>query len=176
MQEIEAKILEIDRSAVEQKLIQLGAHLAFTHEFFAIYFDDAAGNLRANKEVLRIRKEGTEQRMTFKAPSNETHAGINTREELDIAIGDFEMMRVILGRLGYQEGLKMRKYRTQYELGSVHIVIDTHIDDLAFIPPYLEIEAPTHELLLEACLALGFDTSHLLDWSAARVMEFYRNK
>jgi adenylate cyclase class 2 len=174
MQEIEAKILEIDVEAVKQRLSELGAHFDFSEEFFAIYFDDAAGRLGSQQQVLRLRKEG-DVRLTFKAPHPHTEAGIRTREELEVTVGDFEGMRVILGRLGYVERLKMRKVRTQYSVGDVHIVIDAHIDDLAYIPPYLEIEGPSHAALFEMAGKLGFAREDLIDWNAMRVMEWYRD-
>jgi predicted adenylyl cyclase CyaB len=176
MQEIEAKVLEIDRESIIAKLQSLGASFDFEDEFFAIYFDDASGGLARQQQVLRIRKEGKDIRLTFKAPHADTQAGIRTREELELPIGDFEMMRVILQRLGYEEYLKMRKIRTQYSLDGTHIVIDTHIDELAYIPPYLEIESPSHEALFQTAELLGIQRDQLIDWNAARVMAYYRDR
>lgn len=176
MQEIEAKILEINPTDVIARLLALEAKLDLEEEFFAIYFDDAASTLAAKQQVLRIRKEGSNYRLTFKAPDPLTQAGIRTREELEVEIGDFELMRTILQRLGYQEYLKMRKIRTQYSIGKTHVVIDRHIDDLAYIPPYLEIESPSHEELFATAALLGFSQSQLIDWNAARVMAYYREK
>lgn len=176
MQEIEAKVLEIDRETLINKLQALGATFDFEDEFFAIYFDDEDRRLSGKQQVLRIRKEGNDLRMTFKAPHADTQAGIRSREELELPIGDFEMMRVILQRLGYLEYLKMRKIRTQYSLDGTHIVIDTHIDDLAYIPPYLEIEAPSHEALFQMADLLGIRRDQLIDWNAAKVMEYYRER
>ncbi len=176
MKEIEAKVLDIQPAAILSKLEALGATFDFEDEFFAIYYDDAASTLAGKQQVLRIRKEGQELRMTFKAPHADTQAGIRTREELEVRFEDFEMMRLILQRLGYVEGLKMRKIRTQYSIGDVHIVIDDHIDDLAFIPPYLEIEAPSHDALFATAARLGIAREDLIDWNAARVMAYYRER
>ncbi len=176
MTEIEAKILEIDQAKLKTKLENIGAELSFEEEFFAVYFDDSSQTLGNKRQVLRIRKEGDEAQLTFKAPSKHTFEGINTREELEVKIGDFDMMRTILAQLGYTEGLSMRKIRTQYEWNDVHIVIDRHIDDLDFIPPYLEIEAPTHEMLLKAAKKMGFKQEQLLDWNAAKVKSYYERK
>jgi adenylate cyclase, class 2 len=175
MQEIEAKILEIDVEAVKRRLTGLGAQFDFSEEFFAIYFEDAEGGLGRQQQVLRLRKEG-DVRLTFKAPHPHVEAGIRTREELEVTVGDFEGMRIILLRLGYVEHLKMRKIRTQYTLGDVHVVIDAHIDELAYIPPYLEIEAPSHAAVFEMAGKLGFAQAQLIDWSAMRVMEWYRER
>lgn len=176
MKEIEAKVLEIDPAAIQAQLKALGAQFDFEDEFFAIYYDDAAHRLAGQQQVLRIRKEGKDLRMTFKAPHADTQAGIRTREELEVGIDDFEMMRTILQRLGYVEYLKMRKIRTQYSIGPVHIVIDAHIDDLAYIPPYLEIEAPSHDELFATADQLGIAREQLIDWNAARVMTYYQGK
>ena len=176
MTEIEAKILDIDLEKLKLKLASIGAQQSFEAEFFAIYFDDSATSLGHKRSVLRIRKEGEEAMMTFKSPSQVTVEGINTREELEVKIGDFEMARQILHGLGYHEVLSMRKIRTQFEWNDVHIVIDRHIDELDFIPPYLEIEAPTHAQLLKAAKKLGFKQEQLLDWNAAKVKAFYERK
>ena len=176
MKEIEAKVLEISPDEIKSKLEVLGAHFDFEDDFFAIYYDDADARLAGQQQVLRIRKEGKDLRMTFKAPHVDTQAGIRTREELEVSFDDFEMMRVILQRLGYVEYLKMRKIRTQYSIGKVHIVIDAHIDDLAFIPPYLEIEAPSHDELFAMADLLGIAREVLIDWNAARVMAYYQGR
>ncbi|MFM2377080.1 MAG: hypothetical protein RLZZ165_2177 [Bacteroidota bacterium] len=176
MQEIEAKILEIDPVEVIGSLKSAGAVLDFESEFFAIYFDDPSQRLAALQQILRIRKEGGKAVLAFKAPHPDTRDGIRSREELEVPIGDFDMMRVVLGRLGYVECLRMRKIRTQYTAGGIHVVIDRHIDDLSYIPPYLEIEAPSHQELFQMAGFLGFGRERLIDWNSAQVMEYYREK
>lgn len=176
MKEIEAKVLDIDVADLRSRLDRLGATLEFEEEFFAIYYDDPQGSLAQRQQVLRVRREGPDIRLTFKAPHPETEGGIRTREEIELPIGDFETMRTVLQRLGYEEYLKMRKVRTQYSLDGVHVVIDRHIDDLAYIPPYLEIEAPSHAALRETAGRLGIAQERLIDWNAAKVMAHYRDR
>lgn len=173
MKEVETKILEIDVAAVQARLQELGAVFEFEAEFFAIYYDDPSGSLASRYQVLRIRKEGDVSKLTFKAPDLESMHGDHSRDELELTIADFETMRHILQALGYVETLKMPKIRTQYALGNVHIVIDTHIDDLAYIPPYMEIEAPDFDTLYDTVKLFGFERL-MIDWSAARVMRYYK--
>ncbi|MEM9984178.1 MAG: CYTH domain-containing protein, partial [Bacteroidota bacterium] len=68
MEEIEVKILEIDRAQVEQRLKALGATLSFDGEMIALFFDFADRRIKSAGSVLRLRKEGDRSVLTHKRP------------------------------------------------------------------------------------------------------------
>lgn len=175
MKEIEAKILEIDRVALEARLRALGAVLEFTAPFGAVYFDLPDGQLRRQGQVLRLRREGEKSVMTFKRPiPSEVEVDVKVREEIEVVVEDYEATRKILEGLGYRPTLAMHKMRTQYRVGDAHVVIDRYTEDYAFIPEFIEIEAPSREALVELAVQLGYGPEQLLAWSAAELIAHYQ--
>lgn len=173
MKEIEAKVLEIDRAALEARLTAIGAVLEFTAPFRAVYYDTPDTALRGRGDVLRLRQEGEEVAMTFKRRLPSEDAGVKVREELEVKVSDYTTACRILEGLGYQPGLVMNKVRTQYAIGGAHLVIDRYVDDFAHIPEFVEIEAPSLELLHAVAAQVGFRPAQLLSWSASELIAHY---
>ena len=173
MKEIEAKVLEIDRTALEARLAAIGAVLEFTAPFRAVYYDTPDTALRGRGDVLRLRQEGEEVAMTFKRRLPSEDAGVKVREELEVKVSDYAVACRILEGLGYQPGLVMNKVRTQYAIGGAHLVIDRYVDDFAHIPEFVEIEAPSLELLHAVAAQVGYRPEQLLSWSASELIDHY---
>ena len=76
MKEIEAKILEVDRKEIEQKLRRIGAKFAGERTTTMTFFDSRENYLKKHKHAIRIRNEGKNNVMTFKefVPNNESHS------------------------------------------------------------------------------------------------------
>ncbi len=172
MNEIEAKILEIDRSAVEQKLNELGAQFEFDQEFYAIYYDTPDGQLRASGRTLRLRKEGERAVLTFKSKTG-PESGVLVRKEEESPVEDFEAVRKILAGLGYVSIQAMRKTRAQYALQGLHVVIDDYLDDHGHIPVFLEIEGPGIEAVEEGARLLGYEKGDLKALTAGDLIHHY---
>lgn len=173
MKEIEAKILEIDRQQVVEKLKELGAIEEFRKEFYAIYYDSQDRSLTSGGKVIRLRKEGEESVLTFKQRSKGAD-GIKVMDEYETAVDDFGAMQEILKGLGYISILGMRKERTQYQLENAHIVIDHMLDEHSYIPVFLEIEAGSLTAVEAIAGQLGFDREQLNSMSVADLAEHYR--
>ena len=175
MKEIEAKILEIDAEAIQSKLLAIGAIKAFETEFEAIYFDTPSTALRKADQTLRLRKEGDLSVLTFKGKAI-GNGLIKIREEHETKVEDLEAMQRILTHLGYNTSLRMRKTRIQYDLQDpkAHIVIDNYLDDYAYIPTFLEIEAPNQETVVTIAEQLGYSESDLNPMSAADLIRHYQ--
>lgn len=172
MKEIEAKILEVDRAAIEAKLKSLGAQFEFDEEFYAVYYDTPEGKLKAEGKTIRLRKEGDRQVLTVKRKA-ENEAGIKMREEHETGIKDYEQMENALAELGYIPVLKMRKQRTQYALMGAHVVIDDYTEDHVHIPVFIEIEGESREKLVEVAEALGYSESDLNPMNAFELIRHY---
>ncbi len=175
MKEIEAKILEIDRKQVLTQLMLLGAVEEFKKEFYAIYYDTPDRALTTSGKVIRLRKEGDVSVLTYKERSDSTE-GIKVMEEHESIVEDFEAVQLILSGLGYVPTLNIRKVRTQYQLGKVHIVIDEMLDDHSNIPEFIEVEAGSLEEVEEIAGKLGFDKSRLSNMSVADLADHYQKK
>ena len=122
-QEIEVKFFVRDLKRIEAGLLERKARLIQARIFERnLRFDLPDGGLRAKGEVLRLRQDA-ESRLTFKGAS-QIMEGIITRPELEFTVGDFEAARKLLEALGYRQVAVYEKFRTVYELGDCHIMLD----------------------------------------------------
>ena len=67
MTEIEVKVLEIDSVALKQKLTAIGAKQTFAGELRAMFYDFPEETITQKNDVLRLRKEGNQIMLTYKA-------------------------------------------------------------------------------------------------------------
>jgi len=77
-----------------------------------LIFDTPDRQLRNSRRLLRLREAGPKVTLTFKGPSDT--AKHKSREEREVHPGDFEEMRVILERLGYEVSFTYDKFRTEF--------------------------------------------------------------
>ncbi|RMG65195.1 MAG: CYTH domain-containing protein [Bacteroidetes bacterium] len=169
--EIEVKILEIDRTALEQRLEALGATRSFDGEMLAQFYDWPGRGLTQAGQVLRLRREGDVVQFTFK--EHISREGAKAMEEYETTVEDPAVVQKILRVLGLEAIKETRKFRTQYELGDAHVVIDDYQGELAAIPPFLEIEAPRLDRLYEVVALLGYQTTDCLNWSTYELVQHY---
>ncbi len=167
MKEIEAKILEIDRRAVETTVQKLGARKVFDGVIDFRYFDLPGGRLKDRGVVLRLRKKGAIGELTVKTNLMRT-VGAKTAKEIESSV-DFEKTKIILETLGFKETLKTKKHRIEYVLGDVHF----EIDKLPGIPWFLEIEAPSAKKILQTAKLLGFSKKDIKPWWLEDVKKHY---
>lgn len=112
-------------------------------------FDDENGNLKKNKQVLRLRDNGGTAILTYKSDKNSSD-GLADREEIETHVEDFERTRLILERLGYKIVFIYEKYRSIYSLRDTSIFIDhTPIGD------FVEIEGPDEEAIRQTAEQIG---------------------
>lgn len=171
MQEIEAKILEVDQSTLESRLKALGAHVSFDGEMHAWFFDWPDGRISEAGSVLRLRKEGADTVLTHKRPLPQT--GAKVMEETETQVADFEAMRQILAGSGLVVVKETHKFRRQYDLVDSHVVIDDYRGRLAHIPIFAEIEAPSVTRLNEIVAELGYAPDQALSWSTYDLVQHY---
>lgn len=154
-QEIEVKYYVRNLARVEQQLHVLKAHLLQPRTYEAnLRFDRPDGSLGQEGKVLRLRQD-ERVRLTFKGPSQGI-TGVLSRVEFETVLGDFETGRKILEALGYIPVATYEKYRSTYQLGNLHIMLD----ELPF-GDFVEIEGTDVNSLKRASKEL------VLDFSAA---------
>ncbi len=168
MREIEVKVLNIDRKAIEKKLCAMGAKKVFSGEVHALFFDERK-TLRSRRQTLRLRLMGNESYLTFKGfiPGTRT----KVRDEHEVKVADFQKTRKILEGLGYSVWLEMKKHRTSYTLGKVHVEFDKYHDHFSFVPEFLEIEGPTEREIFRMVRTLGFDKKDCKPWTILDVVK-----
>ena len=172
MTEIEVKILDIDRTAVEATLLAAGASLIFDGEMVADFWDDAAGSLTASKSLLRLRSEGDHSVLTFKQPLP-TQDGTKVMRETETIVSDAAAMREILRSISFSPKKTTQKRRTTYSLAGVLVLIDVYGGDMSYIPPFVEIEADSAEKVYSTAAALGFSREACLNWNTYDLMQHY---
>lgn len=152
-QETEVKFYVRQLEDVEGRLQALGARLIQPRVFEVnLRFDLPDGSLRRDRKVLRLRRD-EQVRLTYKGPA-QLNKGVLSRVELETTLGDFETGRDILEALGYVLVATYEKYRSTYELGGLHVMLD----ELPY-GDFVEIEGPDVAILQKASEELGLDFS-----------------
>jgi len=153
-QEIEVKFYVSDLPAIEARLLKMGARLLRPRcRELNLRFDTPSGDLKRAHRVLRLRRSDA-VRLTYKGPTD-TSQGVAARQEIELAVDDFEAAQKFLEALGYQVAVTYEKYRAAYELADAEILLD----ELPF-GNFIEIEAPTPQAIRAAAQKLG------LKWEA----------
>jgi adenylate cyclase class 2 len=148
--EIELKIPVHDPEALQSRLPQLGFHLVTPRTFeHNTLYDTPNRDLRARRQILRIRQYGTVCTVTHKrqpdqqAPVDTTRYKI--RVETETIVAEREALAEIFLQLGYTPAFIYEKYRTEWSHSTginseiaAHLVIDE-----TPIGNYAELEGPT---------------------------------
>jgi adenylate cyclase class 2 len=122
-EEIEIKFQVDDLRALARKLRDAGFHIVTrrTHEMNTLY--DLPGEvLRKRKELLRLRKYGSEWTLTYKAGKQTGRH--SSRKELETTVGDGKQMDLILRALGYSPSFRYEKFRAEWTDGEGQVVVD----------------------------------------------------
>ena len=122
-QEIEIKFRVIDLRQLARKLRRAGFRIITprTHEMNTLY--DLPGEvLRKRKELLRLRKYGSEWTLTHKAKKQSGRH--SSREELETSVSDGKRMDAILRALGYSPSFRYEKFRAEWSDGKGQVVVD----------------------------------------------------
>lgn len=178
-QEIEIKFRVADLRALAPKLRAAGFRLVTkrTHEMNTLY--DLPGQvLRKRKQLLRLRKYGTEWTITHK--SGTTRGRHSSRIELETNVADGETMDEILRALDYSPSFRYEKFRAEWSDGKGQVVVDhTPIGDFCEIegkPRWIDVTARKLGVQTEAYITKNYATL-FAEWkektkSAAEEMTF----
>jgi adenylate cyclase class 2 len=174
MEEIEAKILEINKQKVQTALLEMGARKTFDGEMEAYFYDFRDGSIIKAKNVLRLRREGDKVVLTYKYVAGTQEAKI--AQEYSVDVSDLAVMQKILEALGFILIETMQKHRTSYELEGTHFDIDHYQGRYGHIPEFMEIEAESTALIHKYAEALGFKPEECLPWSTVQLIEYYSKR
>lgn len=167
--EIEIKILEIDKQDLISKLKKLWAVFVFEKKLSTkrFFFED--------KDLFfRIRefedKDSQESFMTLKKSIPNDKAVTNM--ELETTIWNFEIMDNILSHLWFDNFITSSKIRTTYELNWVKF----EIDEIEWIPTFFEIEADSIDTIYKYVDLLWYEKSQICLLWEKEVREMYKDK
>jgi adenylate cyclase, class 2 len=167
--EVEIKFRVENARSLKRKLRTAGFHVVTprTHEMNTLY--DLPGELLRNKkELLRLRKYGSEWTLTHKAGKKTGRH--SSRVELETSLGNGKKMNLILRALGYMPSFRYEKFRAEWTDGKGQIVVDEMP-----IGNFCEIEGPPRWIDATA-KRLGVDPSDYITKNYAGLFLEWRSE
>lgn len=134
-----------------------------------ILFDSASGQLASSGQVLRVRRVGGRNVLTFKGPADYDGA-VKQRREIELEVSSSEKISELLHALGYAPWMRYEKQRESWMLGEVRVDLDhTPMGD------FVELEGPTGSLENTA-RRLGLDPSRAVPESYISLWRTFRRQ
>lgn len=187
--EVEWKILEVDKDRLVEKLVELGAkQIAKTlviSEFFETnqlsnqfnwlfsYSDNILNWLESNnllkwsKLKLRLRAINGKVEITYKWVSESKD--LQDRIELNLVVYNFYKAKSALEKLGFKLIIRNEKERISYELWDIRFDFDKYND----IPWIVEVESNSKEKVIQWAQILGYWEKDLKNLSISQLYEYY---
>ncbi|MFH0955016.1 MAG: class IV adenylate cyclase [Candidatus Micrarchaeota archaeon] len=171
MNEIEVKVLEINKMQVLARLKKLKAKKIFSGVLKTIYFDFPGRHLSKNGQVLRLRQTTAKTFLTFKTRLP-TQKSVSS-EEIEFEVSDWSDCQRFIRRLGFRPVLSYSKKRESYRLGKNRIELDKFLGAFKKIPLFLEIEATSEKQLFVTFSKLGFSKADAKAWHTGQLLAHY---
>lgn len=147
--EIEAKFLNQNHDEIRSKLKKLGAKCQFTTKLVhRTVFDFPDRRLSAQGSWVRLREEldGSVELMLKTVKTNE----IGATFEQPITVHSYDAAKQFLLSIGLEVKSEEESKRELWHLGNVEIMLD----EWPWVPPYIEIEAPSEGAVKEVASKL----------------------
>ena len=149
-QEIECRFLEIDKEALINKLLSLGAKDGGEEMLEEIIIYDSELKWRDEGKFVRIRRVGNKTKLSYKEHSSHT---VDGTYEIEFGIDDYKKAELFFEKIGLKPTRHQQKLRHTLKLNSVTFDIDTWPK----IPTYVEIEGESEEELKKAVALIGYN-------------------
>jgi adenylate cyclase class 2 len=162
--EIEVKFLEINKSALIEKLKSLDAQDLGEEVITEQIFYDQEKNWIKEHKFVRLRTTSKGTFLTYKHTEDRTAVGTL---EIEFQVTEPEKVKAFLEIMDLVMSREQEKKRHKLLLENVIIDIDTWPK----IPTYVEIEGPSEEAIKGVAEKLGFDWSKGVFGTAAHVIE-----
>jgi len=150
--EFEAKFYPINKKLIRSKLKKIGARLVQPETLTRIIAFNSKFNPAINCHYVRVRDEGNCITMSVKINAKENEK-LTDQKEIKVKVDDFDKTVEILERLSLHRSGNQEKLRETWQIDNVEIVIDTWPE----LETYIEIEAPSEELVKNTAEKLGLD-------------------
>jgi predicted adenylyl cyclase CyaB len=174
LNEVEVKILEINRQQAETKLLSFGAKRVSDGDIETLFYDFRDGSIGKAKGLIRLRNDGQRSILTFKKLLATQEAKV--ADEYEVFVSDQEDMKKILESLGLFTQRRMRKHRTSFLLDGARFDFDKYLDEYGYVPEFLEIEAKSIDAIHEYARLLGYKTKECRPWTTMDVIKHYSRK
>lgn len=155
--EIEAKFLHQNHDQIRQKLRALGATRKHPRRLMRrTVFDFPDRRLQRDGAWVRLREEldGSIELMLKRVAASE----LGQTFEQVVAVQNYEAAKAFVLAIGLQVKGEQESKREVWQLGDVEIMLD----EWPWVPPFIEIEAPSEQQVKDLAQQLG------LGWSDAR--------
>jgi adenylate cyclase, class 2 len=156
-QEVETKVLDIDKEEVESRLKELGAKLVVSRRLFVDWLHDPNWFTRdglgegEDPWFLRVRSDSLGKcEITWKARST-VEGKVRKHKEINIAVPEHKDALDLFFEMGLVSYAHQEKDRDTYVLDKWQFDFDTYPG----MPPFVEIESESKELVHEAIDKLG---------------------
>jgi len=162
-EEIEARILEVNKEILEAKLKELGA--TFVASFMQKRYVYDFNPIEEGKWI-RLRTNGSITTLTIKEIKNDS---INGTEELEITVDDFDKTNLILEKLGF----KSKAYQENKRIRYIYNNIEIDIDSWPLIPTYVEIEGENITAIENLIELLGYKKENIITFGVSKIYKHY---
>lgn len=173
MNEIEVKVLDIDKESLVKKLNDINATLVkkeFQNNYMFDYPDNRffskGGYVRIRKSISILDKK-EKIVLTFKELISKDKFKVS--KEIEFKADDFDSAKNFLEALGLKLFRVDEKFRQSYKLDEGLIEIDTW----AGVPTYFEAEAENEEKVEILLNKLGYNLSQSTSMTLAEIMKHY---
>lgn len=173
MNEIEVKVLDIDKESLVKKLNDINATLVkkeFQNNYMFDYPDNRffskGGYVRIRKSISILDKK-EKIILTFKELISKDKFKVS--KEIEFKADDFDSAKNFLEALGLKLFRVDEKFRQSYKLDEGLIEIDTW----AGVPTYFEAEAENEEKVEILLNKLGYNLSQSTSMTLAEIMKHY---
>lgn len=125
--EIELKFPVADTNSFRAAVAALGFRLLTERTFESnTLYDTPDRQLRAQRQILRLRQYGQRWTVTHKRQNqgDETSSRYKTRIETESVVEDGAALAEIFAQLGFRPVFRYEKFRTEWESGQGHLVLD----------------------------------------------------
>ena len=141
--EVEVKYKVADPSTVRGQLRSLGATDKGQSDHADLYLAHPDRDFKETDEALRLRRIGSENRVTYKGPK---YPGpTKTREEIEIGFESgpeqFNQLSLLFARLGFRPVALVTKTRDEFEVADLGRPVSVLLDNAGELGQFVEIEA-----------------------------------
>lgn len=121
--EVEVKFWVSDAARMRSRIRSVGAHGREPVAETNIRFENAGETLLRKRCLLRLRK-GFDVTLTFKSPPEQDLPDFKVYRELEVAVGDFDLMQRILEAIGFHPAQIYEKIRQVFRIDDVQLCLD----------------------------------------------------
>lgn len=167
MDEIEIKVIEVEKAKILGALRKLGAQKVCEGKQYTAIFDFPDLRLKNNKEVLRLREFGGRKFMTFKRLISDK--GVKRSKEVETDLVDLGQTEKILLELGLRKVTEFTSEREKYTIGDTLFEFQRYEG----IPEYMEIEARSPEVISDYLSKLKISRDTVKTWGGMQLFRYY---